>query len=102
MRIRKQLAPVQANAKDKNLSDVVHRGSQADEEPWKWTRGLVADPLHGYHWGIGSSDVNMEGAGQLVSGRAVLDGSLQNATFPQLRVGGWAVVNRQCGQQTIY
>ena len=77
-----QLAPAQAHAKGKNFSGVVLRGSQAEEEPWKWTRGLVADPLHGYNWGIGSCEVHMEGAGQLVSGRAVLDGSLQNATFP--------------------
>ena len=101
-RIRQQLAPAQAKGKEKNFSDVVHRGREAEEEPWKWTRGLVADPLHGYHWGIGSSEVHMEGAGLLICGRAVLDGSLQNATFPQLRVGGWAVVNRQGDQQTIY
>ena len=57
LRIRQRLAPAQAKAKRRNFSDVVRRGSQAEEEPWKWTRGLVADPLHGYHWGIGSSEV---------------------------------------------
>ena len=101
-RIRKLLAPAQAKAKEKNFSDVVHRGAEADEEPWKWTRGLVADPLHGYRWGIGSSEVHMRGAGQMICGRAVLDGSLQNASFPQLRVGGWAVINGLGDQQTIY
>ena len=101
-RIRQELAPSEQQGRDKNFSDVVHRGSVAQEEPWKWTRGLVADPLHGYHWGVGEETIHMEGAGQLVSGRAVLDGSLMHATFPQLRAGGWAIINGLGDQQTIY
>ena len=48
---RKQLAPLTKQEKKPNFANLVHRGATAEEEPWKWARRLLADPLAGYAWG---------------------------------------------------
>ena len=77
--IRKKLAPAIAVAKKANFSGIVKRGKDAAEDEWRWTRGLIADPLAGYTWGTGNDLVLTNGAAEEVNGMAVLDGSLKMA-----------------------
>ena len=74
---------------------MVKRGLEADDEPWTWTRGLIANPLAGYEWGIGSDTVLTHGESVPINGTAAVDGSLKHGMFKELRAGGWAVVCNQ-------
>ena len=108
--IRKRLAPgrtdaVQAArvAKRRTHEQIVHVGASAETQPLLRSRGLIADPLLGYEWGSASHIVFEEGVaqGEGFEGSVALDGSLKNAVFRQLRVGGWAAVTRVNGELKI-
>ena len=51
----------------------------------------------GYSWGIGSDEVLTIGVPEL-TGNVVMDGSLMNAPFKQLRAGGWAALCKVSGE----
>ena len=84
---------VEARAKiAPDFQDVIELGRQAQQHPLFWERGLMANPLQGYSWGVGSAEVFAVNDDATLAGSVGTDGSLKNGKFKQLRAGGWAAV----------